>query len=230
MTPIPSETETETAADVPAQAPDMSKPPGRARSAQPVLEKLFELYPRLFGAQFLPLKLGVFQELLARHPEHFQRDSLKLALGLHTRSARYLQSVASGQQRHDLDGLAVDAVAPEHICQAVLELFRRRQARVQEDLRPKLRMQLVAAFKASGLTRQDYLAKVQTSDEQTNTLLEQALDEYDHTLAKQDALIRAFDSSGKTLAEFADMYGLDARAVSRVLGRKQGLPEATCDP
>ncbi len=52
-----------------------------------MLEKLFELYPHLFGARFLLLKLGVFQELLALHPDQFERDSLKLALGVHTRSS-----------------------------------------------------------------------------------------------------------------------------------------------
>ena len=66
-----------------------------------MLEKLFELYPQLFGQTFLPLKLGIFQELLAAHPETFQRDSLKSALGVHTRSTRYLQSVANGMKRHD---------------------------------------------------------------------------------------------------------------------------------
>ena len=60
------------------------------KSIQSVLEKLFELYPHLFGAEFLPLKLGIFQELLASHPEQFERAALKAALGTHTRSTRYL--------------------------------------------------------------------------------------------------------------------------------------------
>ncbi|MES2944908.1 MAG: ProQ/FINO family protein, partial [Pseudomonadota bacterium] len=48
------------------------------RQVNPVLERLFELYPHLFGAQFLPLKLGVFHELMAKHPEDFKKDELKL--------------------------------------------------------------------------------------------------------------------------------------------------------
>jgi sRNA-binding protein len=205
----------------PAQANDGSRQPGRSKSVQNVLEKLFELYPRLFGAEFLPLKLGIFQELLASHPQEFQRDTLKAALGVHTRSARYLQSVAAGKQRHDLQGVAVDNVAPEHVYLALLELFRRRQGRVQEDLRPKLRKQLIAAFEASGLTRQDYCATVQRNDDAANGLLDEAFAEYDQLLAKQDALIRAFDASGKTLAEFADMYGLSEREVSAALARNR---------
>jgi sRNA-binding protein len=186
-----------------------------------VLEKLFEFYPHLFGAKFLPLKLGVFQELLARHPEQFQRDMLKAALSVHTRSTRYLQSVAAGQQRHDLDGAAVEKVAPEHVHFALMELFRRRQLRSKEDLRPKLRAQLMAAFEASGLTRQEYLAKVQTKDTDANTLLEEVLAQHGEKLAKQEALLSAFENSGKTLDEFAAMYGLDQRDVALALAQKR---------
>jgi ProP effector len=206
--------ETPIAPAQPAQTADQVAKPGRSQAVQAVLEKLFELYPHLFGAQFLPLKLGVFQELLAKHPDQFQRDTLKIALGVHTRSTRYLQCVAAGHPRHDLDGAAGDSVAPEHVCFAVLELFRRRQGRTKEDLLPKLRRQLAAAFEASGLTRMDYLAKVQTNDQEVNAILEEALAERDQKLARQTALRRAFESSGKTPEEFATMYGLDQRDLS----------------
>lgn len=199
----------------------------RLQTVQPVLEKLFECYPHLFGAEFLPLKLGIFQELLAAHPEHFSRDTLKAALATHTRSTRYLQCVAAGKPRHDLQGAAVESVAPEHVALALLELFRRRQARSREDLRPKFRTQLIAAFEASGLSRQDYLAKVQTGDAQAMALLEEALAERDQKLAKQEALLRAFQSSGKTPQEFADMYGLNPRDVARMLDQHNPRAQAT---
>lgn len=195
------------------------KPPAPP-SAQPVLEKLFELYPHLFGAEFLPLKLGIFQELLAAHPGHFTRPTLKAALGVHTRSTRYLQSVAAGCPRHDLAGVAVEPVAPEHVCLALLELFQRKQRRTQEDLGPKFRARLVRAFDASGLTPQEYRAKVQPGDTRTQALLEEALAEYDQSRARQEALCRALESSGKTPAEFAEMYGLDARDVIAALRRQ----------
>lgn len=191
-----------------------------------MLEKLFELYPHLFGAEFLPLKLGVFQELMARHPEHFERAGLKAALGLHTRSARYLQSVAAGKQRHDLDGAAVDDVTPEHVYLAVLELYRRKQGRSKEDLRPKVRAQVLAAFTGSGLSRQEYVVRALVVAPDTSALLDDVFAEYDQTLAKQEALLRAFDTSGKTAAEFADMYGLDAQEVSAMLGRRSPAPAA----
>ena len=212
-----------------AEAPDtpVTQKPSRqaqlqaqALAVQPVLEKLFVLYPQLFGAQFLPLKLGIFQELLACHPDDFQKDTLKLALGQHTRSTRYLQCVAAGLQRHDLEGKPVEPVAPEHVYMTLLELFRRRQRNAREDLRPKFRAALIGAFEASGLTRQDYIAKVQTSDEDATALLEEALAEHAEKLAKTEALMGLFDQSGKTAAEFADMYGMDPREIARALARR----------
>ena len=215
-------------APVTAETPPPSTPPaskaGRTQSAQPVLEKLFELYPHLFGANFVPLKLGVFQELLTQHPEQFEREALKQALGVHTRSSRYLQCVAAGLKRHDLQGTAVDDVAPEHIYFALVELFRRKQLRSKEDLRPKLRARLMAAFDASGLTRQDYLARVQTKDVQAQTALAEAFAERDQQAAKQEALRRAFQSSGKSVEEFADMYGMAPREVARALGTHDMRP------
>ena len=189
----------------------------RARSVQSVLEKLFELYPQLFGAEFRPLKLGIFQELLAAHPEHFQRENLKAALGFHTRSTRYLQSVAAGHKRHDLQGNPGEEVAPEHVYLTLLELFRRRQTRAREDLRPKFRAQLMTAFEASGLSRQDYQARVQNSDADATALLEEAFAEREQKLAKLEALRRTFESSGKSADEFADMYGIDKRELAAAI-------------
>ena len=186
---------------------------------QPVLQKLFELYPHLFGNTFLPLKLGTYQDLMAAHPDVLQKDSLKAALGFHSRSTRYLQCVAAGNKRHDLQGNAVDDVSPEHVYLALLELFRRRQSRSKVDLRSTFRAQLIAAFEASGLSRQDYQLRVQTNEAEATLLLEEALAEYDATFAKQTALKRAFESSGKTPTEFAEMYGLRQNEVFAALNR-----------
>ena len=69
----------------PPKARPTARPP---RKPNPVLERLFELYPKMFGARFLPLKLGAYQDLLAAHSEEFKKEDLKLALGLHARSTR----------------------------------------------------------------------------------------------------------------------------------------------
>ncbi len=184
-----------------------------------VLEKMAALYPQLFGAVFLPLKRGIFQDLLEAHPDAFDRDSLKAALSFHTRSTRYLTAVASGEQRHDLQGKAVEAMAPEHVHHALLEVFRRRQQRSKEDLRPKLVGRIVQACEASGLTPTAYAELVRSRDAAANGLLDEAMAELEARAAKTQALVQAFTASGKSVEEFADMYGMDPRAVSRMLAR-----------
>jgi sRNA-binding protein len=185
--------------------------PAGPKEVNPVLEKLFELHPNLFGAKFLPLKLGIFHDLLARHPDVFKKDELKLAMGQHARSTRYLECVAAGLARHDLDGVAVEPVAPEHVHHAILEVFRRRQARSKENLRPRLTMLLKQAIENSGLRPDDYAALVRVQDEATAELKSEA--------AKREALMVTFTASGKTEAEFADMYGMDLKLVNRMLAR-----------
>jgi len=194
------------------------KAPRAPRPAHQVLERLFQLYPRMFGARFLPLKLGVFQELLALHPDKFKKEDLKAALGVHARSTRYLESVAAGHKRHDLNAVPVEDVAPEHVHHAIMEVFRRRQARSKEDLRPWLRSRLVEAIQASGLGREDYLERVRAQDELSVSALGEAFAEIGEQVAKREALRRAFEASGRSVEEFAEMYGMDPATVRLSLG------------
>lgn len=204
--------------------------PPKARKPHPALEKLFELYPGLFGARFLPLKRGVYEDLLARHPDAFKPEELKLAMGLHARSTRYLEAVAAGHPRHDLDGQVVEPVAPEHVHHAILELFRRRQGRNSEqDVGAQLRKRIAASIEASGLPREEYAALVRSArDEAANAALDDALAELATQAAKREALLRAFEASGKSEAEFADMYGMTHSEVARSLkrARQEKAPKA----
>ncbi|HSH92268.1 MAG TPA: ProQ/FINO family protein [Ramlibacter sp.] len=211
-----TETVSEPLADPAAKAEKKTARP--VKPAFQVLERLFQLYPKMFGARFLPLKLGVFQDILALHPDEFKKEDLKLALGLHARSTRYLESVAAGHKRHDLNGVPVEDVAPEHVHHAIMEMFRRRQTRSKEDLRPWLRARLVAAIEVSGLSREDYLARVHASDEVAQIALDEAFSDIAERAARREALRRAFDASGKTIEEFADMYGMELKDVRTQLG------------
>lgn len=187
------------------------------RPVHPLLHKLFELYPRLFGARFLPLKLGVFEDLVAAHPEALPAAELKVALGQHTRSTRYIEAVASGLARHDLQGKPVEPVAPEHVHHAILELYRRRGGRAPEQARQRAVAQLAAAIEASGLSREDYRERFTSSDDDVHSMLEDALAMVAQRGARREALQNAFNASGKTVAEFAEMYGLDPVEAKRLL-------------
>lgn len=190
-----------------------------ARPQNPLLEQLAQWHPALFGEQLVPFKRGIFEDLLAAHPE-LEKEALKTALQQHTRSGRYLAAMASGQQRHDLNGQPVEATLPEHVHHALIEVFRRRQQRTPEDLTPKLRNRIVIAYEASGLTREEYAERVQSRDEKTNALVAEALAEADARAAKDEALLRSFQLSGQTSEqEFAEMYGMNPRQVAQQLER-----------
>ena len=208
-------------ASAPRQHQNAAKPARAPRTVHPVLERLFALYPKLFGAHFLPLKLGVFQELLALHPDVFEKNELKVAMSLHARSNRYLESVAAGLPRHNLQGEPVEPVAPEHVHHAIMEVFRRRQARANEDLRPYVRAQLIGAIEASGLSREAYLLCIREQDDVTVALLDEAFAELGAQAARRDALRKTFEASGKSVAEFADMYGMNPDEVSHALERSR---------
>lgn len=202
------------------QRPATERPAGPAPARQhPVLDQLAELVPVLFGETLLPLKRGIFEDLLAAYPEVLEKDSLKAALGLHARSTRYLTVVASGLQRHDLSGQPVEDLTPEQVHHALIEVFRRRGARSREDLRPKLRQRILQAFEASGLPRDEYAQRVHGRDEEVNQLTHDALTEAASRAAREEALLRAFDASGKTVEAFADMYGMHVLDANRTLER-----------
>ncbi|MCR6477945.1 ProQ/FINO family protein [Variovorax sp. ZS18.2.2] len=217
------------------QAQQQQQPQRAPRKVNPVLERLFELYPQLFGARFVPLKLGVYEELIARHPEDFKAEDLKIAMGQHARSTRYLESVAAGLARHDLDGNALDPVAPEHVHHAILELHRRRTHRNPgEDLRPQLVARIAKAIEASGLDREAYAVLVRSRDANNNAVVDEALAELAQQAAKREALLRAFEASGRTEQEFAEMYGMKPGEVARTLqharAERQAPAAAVAEP
>jgi sRNA-binding protein len=187
--------------------------------ARPVLDKLAHFHPQLFGARFLPLKLGIFEELMATHPDEFTKEELKAALAFHARSTRYLEAVASGEQRHGLNGEPAGEIAPEHVHHAIVEVFRRRQQRSKQDLKPWVVARLAAAIEASRLDRDAYFERVNAKDDDAIALLDDAFAEIGARKAKREALRRAFQASGKDADEFARMYGLQLSDVEEAIAQ-----------
>lgn len=225
-----------TTADTSTDAPATQVTPRQPPRCMPTLEKLATLYPKLFGEVFLPMKRGIYQDLLAAHPADIDKDILKEALAFHSRSTRYLIAVSSGQQRHDLTGAPVEAMAPEHIHHALMEVFRRRQGRAAkpqtnnhgrnqgrppEDLHAKLINRITQAQAMSGLSRQAYADLVRSKDEAANAILDEAMQQAATRDAKDEALLSTFTASGETIEAFADMYGMNPRTVAASLERAQ---------
>lgn len=217
-----------------APAPDSTSPrpagapaaPSR-RAPHPVLVQLEQLYPALFGATVQPLKRGIFQDLLAAHGEVLDKAQLKIAMAIHTRSTRYLQAVASGAARHDLQGQAVEPMAPEHVLHAVLEVFKRRKPRPGETVeqqQQRLQRRIAQIFSDSGLTREALLERANIKEPTALATLTAALDYAAEQDARAEAVQRAFAASGAASpAAFAQMYGMHPKAVERQLARAAQL-------
>ena len=83
----------------------------------------------------------------------------------------------------------------------------------------KLRVRLRNAFEASGLSRGAYAEQVKPPLEAWNALLDHAYTEVGAAVAKREALLKAFESSDQTLAQFADMYGMDFASTENLLSQ-----------
>ena len=73
--------------------------------------------------------------------------------------------------------------------------------------------QLVQAIERSGLGRDGYRERFGAGPDYALSLLEDALMALGQRSARQEALRRAFQASGKSAQEFAEMYGLSAAEV-----------------
>ena len=125
-----------------------------ALEARALLKKLQEEFAVF--RDYSPLAIGIDRQLLARQPG-LDRKVLRMALGMHTHSLRYLKSMEKAVQRLDLDGQGVAEVTDEHRAHAaetLRERFRKeaerkkaqREAEVQEKLRTEKLGQLVEKF------------------------------------------------------------------------------------
>jgi sRNA-binding protein len=221
--PAPADAVAPEAATPPAEAARGFEPPAAraARSASrkhPLLARLAECHPALFGATARPLKRGIFHDLLAVHPE-FDVSELKLALAQHTRSTRYLRAVAAGEPRHDLNGVVVEPMAPEHVHHALLEVARRLGPRPGVEAREDLIRRMLRAYERSSLAPAAYRERVRGRDEAANALLDEALSRAAQRAASDEALLRAFEASGASPSAFAQTYGLPAGSVREALAR-----------
>lgn len=212
------------AAELPGTPPQAApaatpKPRVDREAATALLERLAGWYPQLFGATFRPLKRGIFEDLMQARGTEIDEATLKAALTLHTRSTRYLAAVANGERRRDLGGQPVEDMAPEHVVQAIIEVHRRRQAKTDEDLGPKLRQRLARAFEASGLSREAFAGIAHSRDPVIQAAIDAVLTEAGGRTARDEALLRAFEGAKLSIEAFADAYGLDPESARQSIER-----------
>lgn len=85
------------------------------RSALQAARHLLKALEREFAVfrDHAPLAIGIDRQLRLRRPD-LERKVLRIALGLHTNSLRYLKSMEKAERRLDLDGKPAEEVSEEH--------------------------------------------------------------------------------------------------------------------
>ena len=121
-------------------------PVQNARSLLKTLQQNFSVF-----RDYSPLAIGIDKQLLTRCSE-IDRKALRIALGIHTHSLRYLKVMEKATHRLDLDGKVGEEVTPEHRSHAS-EVLRERFKKDAERRRA-LREAEAAERKAAAAERQ----------------------------------------------------------------------------
>jgi ProP effector len=124
----------------------------------------------------------------------------------------------------------VEPVAPEHVHHAILELYKRRSGKTPERARQQAVQQLAAWIEASGLSRDACRERFTSPHDDLQSLLEDALSMVAQKNARREALQNAFKASGKTVAGFAEMYGLELTEAKRMLAQEGSEVAPTSTP
>ena len=152
--------------------------PDAAADAGPRLKALF---PALFVGAAKPIKLRIQQDIQARAPGAFTRQSLSTFFRRYTGSTAYLHAVANGRERFDLDGQPAGPIADEHRQAAREELARRRarheERRALEEQQRRNRAGLLRDYERTTLTRANFCALKQIDEVELDRVLAIAREE-----------------------------------------------------
>jgi len=173
--------------------------------------RLAELFPALFGAgRALPIKLRIQNDIQQRAPGVFTRKSLSPFLHRYTTGTAYLKALVNSPHRFDLDGAPAGDIDDVHRQAAATELERRRG--LFEAKRAAERAAANEARRAAeAAARQQHAAE-------------------DQARRDRAALLRAFESSTLTRANFCALKGiveaeLDGQLHQAWLEREQRAQE-----
>ena len=157
---------------------------------------LADLFPAVFSAGSpQPLKLRIQADIQQRAPGIFTKKALSVFLHRHTTNTAYLRAIVNAPQRIDLDGAPAGEVADEHRLAAVAELDRRRA--MHDERRAAERDAQRQAVDASRRARE-------------------ADDVQRHERA---ALLRAYETTTLTPANFCALKGLDQAQLDALLAQ-----------
>jgi rSAM/selenodomain-associated transferase 1 len=198
-------------APAPAAAPAPAPTSPADLSPAACAARLAELFPALFGAgRALPIKLRIQNDIQQRAPGVFTRRSLSPFLHRYTTSTAYLKALLNLPHRFDLDGAPAGDIDDVHRQAAATELERRR-----------------GLFEAKRAAER---AAANEARRAAETAARQQLAVEDQARRERAALLRAFESSTLTRANFCALKGipeaeLDGRLHQAWLEREQRAQE-----
>ena len=129
----------------------VTPPAQEARNLLKNLQEKFQVF-----RDYMPLAIGIDKQVLAQEGS-LNRKALRMALGMHTNSYRYLKSMESAKQRFNLDGSdggEVPAEHRKHAAEILRERFKKeiarrkaqKEAEAQEKQRAEKLNQLMQKF------------------------------------------------------------------------------------
>ncbi len=109
----------------PTTEPTPDSTPNPVQAARALLKECQEKFAVFRDYQ--PLAIGIDKQLAAHYPE-ISRKVLRIALGIHTKSQRYLKAMEKASVRLDLDGKQADEVTQaqrDHAAEMLRERFKK---------------------------------------------------------------------------------------------------------
>jgi ProP effector len=129
--------------------------PSPAQAARALLKDLQANFPVF--KQALPLSIGIDKQLLSRLPGT-DRKVLRIALGIHTNSLRYLKSLEKAKERYNLDGNPEGEVSDTHRSHAA-ETLRERFKREAEQRRAQREAERAEEVRKQSVEKLNQLAQ-----------------------------------------------------------------------
>ena len=189
-----------------AATADVGAPKEAGPSTAQTGARLAELFPALFKGPAKPFKLRIQVDIQERAPGEFTKQTLSAFFRRHTGSTSYLQAVAKGEHRFDLDGQPAGELSEEHRQLAQEELARRRER--QQERRQQEQAERKAAFKAQAQQQ-----RAQQRDQHTAERVQ-------HDERRQRVqLLRDFESTRLTEANFCALKGIQPAALPALLAQ-----------
>ena len=115
-------TPSSTPSPIPSPSPSSNASASPGQPARALLKDLQEKFVAF--REFMPLAIGIDKQLFALYPD-VSRKTLRVALGIHTNSLRYLKIMEKAKNRVDLEGNAAEEVTDVHRAHATTVLRER---------------------------------------------------------------------------------------------------------